>query len=431
MKSQRFILRILPIIIAAVFLSVAVINFYIGYAEQDAPAAPYFGSGDTLGRQIYFLNFYISTAVCFAGLCGLSLVSSSSFIRRWVFLAVALAGAFSGGYVVDNYFSVNLWIYASFALVIVLVFPLPVNLCIAGIAIASFIFFLWHPGIIVPAWRGSFQSPGPRQIVIFSLILFFFAGVMATVRFLLEKIISANETIAHLNQVGTKMLLFNHRLQEYIKNTGEEAVKKDRLRFTSDLHDACGYVFTNIIAISEAAISWSYPDFEKMRETFKLIQKQAQDGLKKTRETLYMIREISEPESGSIETIFQMKAILEEITDIRIIIEVGNIQFNYGPEINRTLTRIVQEAFTNSVRHGKATRIVISFWDFQDSLEMTVRDNGVGAQEIVKGIGLAGMEERINRIGGTFEAFSPQDGGFCLKVLIPLLKEKANEGENR
>jgi signal transduction histidine kinase len=267
--------------------------------------------------------------------------------------------------------------------------------------------------------------------VIFSLVLVFFAGVMAIVRFLLEKIISANETIAHLNQVGTKMLLFNHRLQEYIKNIGEEAVKKDRLRFTSDLHDACGYVFTNIIAISEAAISWSYPDFEKMRETFKLIQKQAQDGLKKTRETLYMIREISEPESGSIETIFQMKAILEEITDIRIIIEVGNIQFNYGPDINRTLTRIVQEAFTNSVRHGKATRIVISFWDFQDSLEMTVRDNGVGAQEIVKGIGLAGMEERINRIGGTFEAFSPQDGGFCLKVLIPLLKEKPHEGESR
>jgi signal transduction histidine kinase len=248
----------------------------------------------------------------------------------------------------------------------------------------------------------------------------FLAGITASIRFLLEKDAASKETIGHLNQVGNKMLLFNHRLQEFVKNTGEEAVRKDRLRFTSDLHDSCGYVFTNIIAISEAAISGSMSDTEKMRETFRLIQKQAGDGLKRTREILYMIRELQQTGSGGVDAIFEMKLILEEITDMKIDIDTGNIRNNYSPDVNRLLVRIMQEAFTNSVRHGKATRIVISLWDLQDSLRITVRDNGIGAENIVKGIGFAGMEDRLVQAGGKFEAFAPDDGGFCLRVTIPL-----------
>jgi glucose-6-phosphate-specific signal transduction histidine kinase len=40
---------------------------------------------------------------------------------------------------------------------------------------------------------------------------------------------------------------------------------------------------------------------------------------------------------------------------------------------------------------------------------------------VVKGIGLAGMEERITGLGGSLEAYSPEEGGFRLKVEIPLI----------
>jgi signal transduction histidine kinase len=115
-----------------------------------------------------------------------------------------------------------------------------------------------------------------------------------------------------------------------------------------------------------------------------------------------------------------MKSIFQEVTGIRVDIESGNMKFDYGPIINTVLTRIVQEAFTNSIRHGQATRILIHFWEFPDSLTMTVTDNGKGIQQIVKGIGLAGMEERLATVKGTLETFSPEEGGFRLKVTIPL-----------
>jgi signal transduction histidine kinase len=101
-------------------------------------------------------------------------------------------------------------------------------------------------------------------------------------------------------------------------------------------------------------------------------------------------------------------------------IESGNMRRDYGPAVNAALTRIVQEAFTNSVRHGKAARIVIQFWEFPGNLTMIVSDNGIGSRHIVKGIGLAGMEERLAALGGALELSSPEDGGFRLKVDIPL-----------
>jgi len=423
-KYQRFFAKAMPMLIAACFLSCAAACFGMKYGLAVRMANPFHWRAAGVNRYLFALNFYFSIAVCFAGICGFAVMEGNSVIRRWIFLLVAFAGSVTGGYVLNDFFTINLCFYSAVIAVAILVFAFPVNLYAGGALIACYVFFLFHPYYMTPVWAGNYHIPEPEQIALLVLIMVLFAGVTAAIRFLLDKLSDARATIDHLNQVGTQMLEFNHRLQEYVRNTGEEAVKKDRLRFTSDLHDACGYVFTNIIAVSEAAISWSYPDFQKMRETFKLVQKQAQDGLKRTRETLYAIRELREPESGSIETIFEMKSILEKITDIEIIIETGNIRRNYGPDINRMLTRIVQEAFTNSVRHGKATRITIGLWELENSLEMTVRDNGIGAQHIVKGIGLAGMEERVNRVGGSLEVFSPEDGGFCLKVSIPLLKEK-------
>jgi signal transduction histidine kinase len=133
-----------------------------------------------------------------------------------------------------------------------------------------------------------------------------------------------------------------------------------------------------------------------------------------------MIRELQDPVSGSIDTVYQMKAIFEEVTGIKVDIESGNMKHDYGQGINMALTRIIQEAFTNSIRHGQATHIRIQFWDFPGYLSMTVADNGIGARHIVKGIGLAGMEERLASLGGTLSVSSPEDGGFRLRVVIPL-----------
>ncbi|GHV91842.1 hypothetical protein AGMMS50268_23450 [Spirochaetia bacterium] len=247
---------------------------------------------------------------------------------------------------------------------------------------------------------------------------------MVLLRVFIDKYIQTAATVDHLNMVGTKMSTLNNRLQELVRNSSEESVRKDRLRFTRDLHDSCGYAFTNIIAITDAAVSSGTLETDHTQDTFTYIRKLAVEGLKEMRNLLHTIREIQEPYMKSIDTIFQLKTIFEEVTSIKVDVEWGNIKHDYGPAVNRVITRIVQEAFTNSVRHGQATNILIQFWEFPSELFMTVTDNGIGASVVVKGIGLAGMEERVAAVGGRLTIDSPKEGGFRLLVTIPLVDIK-------
>jgi signal transduction histidine kinase len=340
-------------------------------------------------------------------------------------MIVALASAIISGYVLDDMLTIKFCIYGAFVLIAASSFSPVWGFSTAVGASALFSLLSFHPEFLGTALGTlSFPSHAVSEVILLFLYLCLFSVLIFSIRILSVKYRDSEAAIDHLNLVSAQMLVFNHRLQEYVKNSGDEAIKKDRLRFTSDLHDSCGYVFTNIIAISNAAMSQESMEDEKMRETFHMIRNQAQEGLRETREILHMIREIRDPSSRGIDTIYQMKNIFEEVTGIKVEIETGNMRNDYGPAVNSAISRIIQEAFTNSVRHGKATLIGIQFWEFPHSLTMTVSDNGMGAGQIVKGIGMAGMEERVTAIGGTLQAHSPEDGGFRLHVEIPMVSAK-------
>ena len=418
MDIQRHFFKTIPAIIVSVFMLIAGTVFGVKYGAQTGILL-FFDADENANRAVFFLNFYISAAVCLLAMLGL--LYGKKFVFKCLCLITGFASAIIAGYVLDDLFSIHIYMYSACVLTAAVALSPPKNSIVAGSFILMFTVFLLHPPVMGFAQQGLPFAPYPvHAILLLVLYLALLAAAMVIIRYLAEKYSDSMAEAEHLNQVGTQMLLFNHRLQEYVKSYSEESIKKDRLRFTSELHDSCGYVFTNIIAITDAAISFSSMETQKMHDTFQLIQNQAREGLKKTRETLYMIRGIRENSSGSIETIYEMKSIFEEVTGIQVEIETGNIKWNYGSAVNNSLIRIIQEAFTNSVRHGKAKRIIIRFWEFPGRLEMLLRDNGSGAANIVKGIGLAGMEERLAALGGQLEVWSPDDGGFALKVTIPI-----------
>ena len=72
----------------------------------------------------------------------------------------------------------------------------------------------------------------------------------------------------------------------------------------------------------------------------------------------------------------------------------------------------------NSFRHGKATLVRIFLTRDAGCIVLSLRDNGVGAADLVEGIGLAGMRERLARSGGALEAASVP-GGFEVRASVP------------
>jgi signal transduction histidine kinase len=92
------------------------------------------------------------------------------------------------------------------------------------------------------------------------------------------------------------------------------------------------------------------------------------------------------------------------------------------PDSHRTCVyRVVQEALNNCAKHSQATQVRVVVHRNQDGLSVTVQDDGIGfdpARE--KGMGLLGMEERVERLGGQFSIESKSGKGTVLSIHFPL-----------
>jgi signal transduction histidine kinase len=97
------------------------------------------------------------------------------------------------------------------------------------------------------------------------------------------------------------------------------------------------------------------------------------------------------------------------------------------------LFRIVQEAVSNAIKHGKATQISIALSERGDKLALFVSDNGVGFPQPIpreKGMGLRIMQSRAGMIGGTLTTENNPDGGarvVCTVARDAVTAQKRND----
>lgn len=99
------------------------------------------------------------------------------------------------------------------------------------------------------------------------------------------------------------------------------------------------------------------------------------------------------------------------------------------PESHRTcIYRVVQEALTNCAKHAKAQHVLVSAVGQTDHVDLLIQDDGVGFDPRVKtrtGLGVLGIEERVQELEGTFTILSQPGKGTTLRVRIPVRKEEA------
>ncbi len=89
-------------------------------------------------------------------------------------------------------------------------------------------------------------------------------------------------------------------------------------------------------------------------------------------------------------------------------------------EIERNAYFVASEALTNAIKHSGATEVEIRVSSTDDSLVVTVSDNGSGGAVRAPGHGLAGLDERMRGSGGTLEVHSPAGGSTVVTATLPL-----------
>jgi signal transduction histidine kinase len=88
--------------------------------------------------------------------------------------------------------------------------------------------------------------------------------------------------------------------------------------------------------------------------------------------------------------------------------------------------RVAQEALNNVARHAKATRVHIRLWMSPGELHCRIRDDGVGFDPAAlpraskNALGIIGIRERLNVLGGSLEIQSAPQQGTELKIEVPV-----------
>jgi signal transduction histidine kinase len=89
--------------------------------------------------------------------------------------------------------------------------------------------------------------------------------------------------------------------------------------------------------------------------------------------------------------------------------------------------RIVQEALTNVIKHGRAARTDVTVRWGEGAVELTIADRGPGPAARAAadgGHGLVGMEERVRLFGGELHTGPRRGGGFEVRARLPFEREE-------
>jgi signal transduction histidine kinase len=81
---------------------------------------------------------------------------------------------------------------------------------------------------------------------------------------------------------------------------------------------------------------------------------------------------------------------------------------------------VVSEALTNAAKHAHASAVHVEVDTHDATLQLAIRDDGIGGADPGVGSGLLGLSDRIEALGGTLQVTSPAGTGTTLLVEIPL-----------
>lgn len=230
--------------------------------------------------------------------------------------------------------------------------------------------------------------------------------------------------IRRLEEAVTNLTKTNTAYQTYATYIEETSKDEERHRISREIHDIVGYSMTNLLMIVQAALYSENQD--QVTELLQKAQTHINESLHEVRMALRKLRSTQKKTLHGSALIRYLTENFQKVTGIRIALDFISFPHKIDIDLEEILYRMLQEAMTNSFRHGRASEIRISFWTSGDFLIVQIRDNGKThhGTQINEGIGIQGMRERMAGIGGSFTLESASDG-FTVIARLPLVKKES------
>ncbi|HEX2846317.1 MAG TPA: PAS domain S-box protein [Chitinophagaceae bacterium] len=209
------------------------------------------------------------------------------------------------------------------------------------------------------------------------------------------------------------------KLTEHLQNVREE----ERLHIAREIHDELGQLLT----VLKMDVSWlnrklqpaSDPVKEKITELLSLIDV----TVKKVRHISSELRPSLLDDLGLIAAMEWHIEEFQNRSGIGVEVNLPPAELLLPEPVKIGLFRILQESLTNVARHSGADKVAVTLLQKENSLILTIKDNGKGfdaENAKKKTLGLLGMKERTLMIGGEYKITGVQGEGTIVEVIVPL-----------
>jgi signal transduction histidine kinase len=230
----------------------------------------------------------------------------------------------------------------------------------------------------------------------------------------------------------------NARLYEEVTRSHDElrslsdqmmrAIEDERRRISGELHDEVGQVLTALILNADFVLgALGDKCDDKVHQRLIEISKMARTSLEQLRDLSLRLRPAMLDELGLEPTLRWYTSAFADRTGLEVHLTVTGFDDNrFGFSLETTLYRAVQEALTNVARHAEATTVTVELEKHPHLFDLTIRDDGKGfnsdafhSPETPKGLGLLGMRERVQSLGGELRIRTFPNDGTTIEIKLP------------
>jgi signal transduction histidine kinase len=212
-------------------------------------------------------------------------------------------------------------------------------------------------------------------------------------------------------------------LDEESEQTLRRAAADEQARIARELHDVIAHSVSVMVVQATAASDVFETQPEKAREALRSIEDTGRSTLTELRRLLGVVERAAgdtyspQPGLGAVDDLVARVRSAGLPVALRVDGELDDLPAG----IDLSAYRIVQEALTNTLKHGHASRAEVDLRRTPTGLELEIVDDGVGTGNGQgAGRGLIGMRERANLVGGEVEAGPRPGGGFRVRARLPL-----------
>ncbi|NMB07253.1 MAG: sensor histidine kinase [Tissierellia bacterium] len=232
------------------------------------------------------------------------------------------------------------------------------------------------------------------------------------------RIIKAEDLYYRLKISEENLIKANKDLEIYADSIKELSILRERNRISREIHDSVGHSLSTIIIQLGAIEKIAEENGELASQMARNLNEFSKKSLEEIRIVLRQLKPPSFQKYENIQIIEELTKEFTKFTGIEVDFRFTEEKWQLNEKQSLTIYRIVQEFLSNSLRHGKATKVNIYLNYNEDELILTLKDNGQGIDKLEKGLGLTNIWERVEELGGQIEYNSKVRKGFLLRVVL-------------